>query len=135
MSDLQTAYQQAIYEVYNDRQTIQLRIGEYSPQLNRLLEKYNCTTWTIITAFNPYSQRLSESENSQRHQSLIEFLQPLQLTIIDALGRDKSGSWTPEKSFFILGIDRLKAIDIGRNFEQNAIVYGELGKPPKLQWL
>lgn len=135
MIDLPTAYQQAIYEVYHDGQIIQLHIGEYSRQLDRLLKKHNCTTWTIITAFNPYSKCLSEAENQQRHQSLIKFLQPLQLTIIDALGRDKSGIWTPEKSLFILGIDRLKAIAIGQNFEQNAIVYGELGKPPELQWL
>ena len=134
MTDLQTAYQQAIYEVYPE-QTIRLRIGEYSPQLNRLLKKYNCATWTIITAFNPHSKCLSELENEQRHQSLIEFLQPLQLTTIDALGRDEGGSWTPEKSLFILGIDRPQAKNIGRKFEQNAIVYGELGKPPELQWL
>ncbi|MBE9048013.1 DUF3293 domain-containing protein [Pleurocapsales cyanobacterium LEGE 10410] len=135
MSDLKTAYQQAIYEVYPDKQIIQLRIGQYSPQLNQLLKKYNCNTWAIITAFNPHSQCLTELENNQRHQSLIESLQPLQLTIIDALGRDDSGSWTPEKSLLILGIDRSQASDIGRNFEQKAIVYGELDRPPELQWL
>ena len=135
IANLQTAYQQTIYEVYYGQQTIQLHIGEYNPQLDRLLQRHSCTTGALITSSNPYSRCLSETENQQRHQSLIEFLQPLQLTLINALGKSKNGDWTPEQSLLIVGIDLIQAIVVGRNFEQNAIVYGELGKPPELQWL
>lgn len=135
IASLQTAYQQAIYEVYYDREKIQLRIGKNNPQLERLLKDCHCTTWALITAFNPYSQCLSEIENLQRHQSLIEYLQPLQFTMFDALGKDDNGDWIPEKSIIIVGINLTQAREIGLRFEQNAIVYGELGKPPELQWL
>jgi hypothetical protein len=92
-------------------------------------------SWALITASNPYSQILAELENQQRHQKLKEHLQELQYPWLEALGRDQTGTWTPEPSFWILGIERSQAIAIGRQFEQNAIVYGELHQPAELQWL
>ncbi|MDJ0594896.1 MAG: DUF3293 domain-containing protein [Pleurocapsa sp. MO_226.B13] len=135
ITSLQTAYQKAIYEVYYGKETIKLEIGKYNPRLGRLLEESNCTSWALITAFNPYSQPRSPTENQQRHQSLIEHLQSLPFILIDALGKDPNGDWTPETSVLIVGIKLIQAKEIGRKFAQNAIVYGELGKPPELQWL
>ena len=135
IASLHSAYQQTVYEVYCDRQTIKLYIGKYNLQLERLLKNYNAKTWSLITAFNPYSQCLPQAENLQRHQALIEYLQPLPFTIVDACGKDKRGDWIPETSLFIIGISLSQARKTGLKFEQNAIVYGELGKPAELQWL
>jgi hypothetical protein len=65
----------------------------------------------------------------------MEHLLELKLPCLAAVGRDHRGIWTPEQSFWILGIERLEVIAIGRQFEQNAIVYGELHQPAELQWL
>ena len=135
IANLHIAYQQAVYEAHCDRDKIKLYIGKRNPKLERLLKSLQAKTWALITASNPYSQCLSESENLQRHQELIEYLQPLSYSIFDAWGKDQLGDWTPEKSVLIIGIDSLQAKTIGRRFEQNAIVYGELGKPAQLQWL
>ncbi len=166
---LQTAYEQAIYEVYYGQETIKIYIGEYCRPLDYLIAKcdypkgllkdivlkdtpsdiplwYTAShiasrslterpTWALITAANPYSKPLSELENQQRQQKLIEYLQELPWSWLDAVGKDRSGVWTPEPSLLILGIDRFEAIAVGRKFEQNALVYGELNQPAELQWL
>ncbi|MGD1918886.1 MAG: DUF3293 domain-containing protein [Pleurocapsa sp.] len=162
IANLHQAYLEAVYEVYycfrySDRnkayakrglestdvasqrreclQTIRLFIDRFNPELDLILKKYNCTTWTLITAFNPYSQHLSAAENLLRHQSLIEYLEPLNLNILNAVGRDKDGIWTPEQSIFVMEIELENAIAIGNKFQQNAIVFGELGTLGKLLWL
>ncbi|PSB11125.1 hypothetical protein C7B62_06760 [Pleurocapsa sp. CCALA 161] len=140
---LQTAYEQAIYEVYYGQETIKIYIGEYCRPLDYLIAKCdyaprsltNRPTWALITAANPYSKPLSELENQQRQQKLIEYLQELPWSWLDAVGKDRTGVWTPEPSLLILGIDRFEAIAIGQKFEQNALVYGELNQPAELQWL
>jgi len=135
IASLKVVYQQAIYQAYIDGETISLSIGEYNSQLNKLLKKHNCDNWAFITAANPYSQPLSESENQQRHQQLIEATKSSQLTTYAAVGKDKTGAWTPETSLVILGIDRPSAIALGNLFEQNAIVWGTVNRAPELIWL
>jgi hypothetical protein len=136
MTALKKAYQQAIYEVYSGQVTIQIKIGEACPTLDSLIaESDRFPSWALITAFNPYSQLLSELENQQRHHQLIEHLKQLQLPWLEAVGKDPQGIWTPEPSLLILGIERFEAIAIGQRFEQNAIVYGELNQSAELLWL
>ncbi|NJK54691.1 MAG: DUF3293 domain-containing protein [Pleurocapsa sp. SU_5_0] len=132
---LTMAYEQAIYEVYYGQETIKIYIGEYCRSLDYLIAKCDYPAWALITAANPYSQPLSELENQQRQQKLIEYLQELPWSWLDALGKDRTGVWTPEPSLLLLGIDRIEAIAVGRKFEQNALVYGELNQPAELQWL
>ncbi|MCC0177212.1 DUF3293 domain-containing protein [Waterburya agarophytonicola K14] len=135
IDDLHQAYQDAVYEVYYNQKIIRLSIDCHNRELDFILEEYNCTTWALITAYNPYSQSLSAAENKQRDQSLIELLRWQSLAFLDAVGKDRDGVWLPEKSVFILGIEEDKAIAIGHRFQQNAIVFGELSKPPQLIWL
>lgn len=135
IAELDRAYQEAIYEVDCDGQIIVLGIGKHNKQLARLLRDRNCTNWALITAYNPYSQCLSVAENQQRHQKLLDDIQSRQLSILPAMGKDPTGEWTPEASVLILDISLTEAIEIGRLFEQNAIVYGSWKQSPQLQWL
>ena len=135
IASLQTAYEQAIYEVYNGEDTIRLSIGECCPELDRIISTEDCPGWAVITACNPYSQCLSEAENRQRHQKLLKYLSGLQFTSLSAVGKDKYDVWTPEQSLLIFGLNRPQAIAIGRKFQQNAIVYGELNQPAELLWV
>lgn len=135
IKNLQTAYEEAIYEVYADHHQIQLKIGEICSELDDLMLKSDRSSWALITAFNPYSQCLTPELNHQRHQELKQHLQGLSLELLPAVGKDPDGVWTPEKSILILGITSSKAIAIGHQFEQNAVVYGELYQPTQLLWL
>ena len=134
IASLQTAYKQAIYEVYNGEDTIELFIGECCPELDCIIPT-ECFSWALITACNPYSQRLSEVENRQRHQKLLEYLSGLQFTSLAGIGKDRNNVWTPEQSLLVFGLNRQGAIAIGRKFQQNAIVYGELHQPVELLWV
>ena len=134
IASLQTAYEQAIYEVYDGENKIELSIGEHALELERIIPtKYS--SWALITAYNPYSQLLSEAENWQRHQKLLDYLSSQQLTSLAALGKDRKDIWIPEPSLLIFGLNRTEAIAIGRKFQQNAIVYGELHQPVELLWV
>ena len=134
IASLQTAYEQAVYEVYDGKNTIELSIGEHCPELDRIIPT-EYSSWALITAYNPYSQYLSEGENRQRHQKLLDRLSDLQLTSLAAVGKDRKNIWTAEPSLLIFGLNRHDAIAIGREFQQNAIVYGELHQPVELLWI
>lgn len=88
------------------------------------LRKNSLTTWAFITAENPYSQSLSESENKVRNMQLIEELKNLNLAYIEGRGIPIEEDWTPENSFLVLDISRAKAIEFAEKFEQNAILFG-----------
>ena len=135
IASLQTAYEEAVYEVYNGEDTIELSVGKYCPELDRIFPAEDCPGWALITACNPYSRCLSEAENRQRHQKLLEYLSGLQYTSLAAVGKDKNNVWTPEQSLLIFWLNRPQAIAIGRQFQQNAIVYGELHQPVELLWV
>ena len=132
---LTKAYRETIYEIEDHGETIQLYIGQSNRQIDRLLTKANHTGWAIITAFNPYSQCLSESENRERHQNLLEYVRSLKLKAIAGINKDPSGDWVPEISLMVIGIERQQAIAIGQKYQQNAVVFGELGQPPELLWI
>lgn len=135
IADLNQVYSDAVYEVYNNRHTIPLFVDRPNPQLDKILEKHHGTTWALITAYNPYSQCLSASENEQRQQKLIELVKAEKLTFLNGVGKDKNDLWTPEPSIFIVGIKLEKAIAMGKRFEQNAIIFGESDKKSQLLWL
>ncbi|MEL6496379.1 MAG: DUF3293 domain-containing protein [Cyanobacteria bacterium J06623_7] len=131
----QTVYEQALYEVYSEEQTIQLAIGQNSPALDRLIAIAACSCWALITAYNPRSQCLSEAVNQQHQYELQEYLLRRSLISLPAIGKDPKGVWMPEPSRLILGIESTQTTSIGRRFQQNAIVYGEIGQPAKLLWI
>ena len=134
LTALDAAYRQAIYEVFSEKGVIQLRVNVTNFVLNELLQQYEQTTWALITAYNPYSEPLSIQENQKRNEALTTEMKPIYINLLSAVGRDESGEWLPEESLFVMGINRGDAIEIGKKYCQNAILYGEIGKPPELLW-
>jgi len=74
----------------------------------------------MITAANPYSQKLPESENEIRNQQLLEDLLLHVDEVLPAIGRDPLGSWM-EKGWVLRVRDVNQLIDLAKQFEQNAI--------------
>ncbi|MEO0769469.1 MAG: DUF3293 domain-containing protein [Cyanobacteria bacterium J06649_4] len=135
LAALETAYQQALYEVYADAQTITIQVNVHSKALTQLLQQCQETDWTLVTAYNPYSQQLSSAENQENSLLLETAIQRLNLPYLPAVGRDSAGVWPPEVSWFAMGIDRQAAIALGKQFSQNAILYGTSATLPQLVWL
>ncbi len=116
------------FKVYHP--SIAIRIGERNIELDKLLQEHQALTWAYITAYNPFSQPLTEVENDSRHEQLMSHLKNYILFEGEGVGENKT--WKPEKSFLIVGIGKKDAKEIGKKFGQNAIVFGMIAAPAEL---
>jgi len=130
---LRDAYLATIYEVKH--LGLQLRIGEENRDLEEFLIDNNVFSWAFISAWNPFSQLLSPSKNEKRHTLLMDFAKNKQWVFAEGFGVPRNKDWAAEQSLFILDISKIEAIDLGKQFDQNAIVVGRLGKGPELIFL
>jgi hypothetical protein len=102
---------------------IRIRIGE-DPHVD-------ASSWAFVTAENPRSEPDSAERNAARMRALENDLRGYRT--LRGRGEPAAGStWKAEESFLVLGIDRAAAIALGRKYGQNAIVFGERGRPAEL---
>lgn len=128
MNTLIEAYKNSKYEIFET--SIIIEIGIINQQLDDLLLKHNSNEWAFITAYNPYSQVLTDEENEIRHSDL-KVLTKNYVTY-EGHGVGEDITWKPELSLFIIGISKDDALKIGYKFDQNAIVYGKIEFAPEL---
>ena len=131
MNPLIAAYKNTRYHVFNTGITI--CIDENNILLDALLSKQDAKSWAYITAYNPFSQTLTDEANDARHRLLLQSVAAF--SSFEGEGKGADESWPPEKSLLILGISKEQAIAIGNEYEQNAIVYGEAGQTAQLLML
>ena len=124
------AYRKADYVVFADRQLV-LRVGEPNPELDELIGAEGASTAAFITAANPRGEKRSDTENGVANAALQSFVSAAGYPHFWGEGRDPFGSWA-EPSFLVIGIYRANAEALGQLFEQNAIVFCELGRAPEL---
>jgi uncharacterized protein DUF3293 len=124
------AYTKADYVVFSDRQVV-LRVGKKNEQLDELIKAEGATTAAFITAANPRGEKRAEKENGVANAALQSFVQAAGYPHFWGEGRDPFGSWS-EPSFLVIGIYRANAEALGQLFEQNAIVFCEVGRAPEL---
>ena len=129
--DLLRSYKLANYHVDASPSFI-LKIDIHSPELESIYKTSHKHTAAFITAFNPYSQELSNQENKDRNHKLEELIQSLDFDYIHGEGKCGDGDWDGEKSFLIFGISEKQASEIGKEFEQNAIVWCDKDAIPQL---
>lgn len=123
---LLAAYRQTRFCVDTAQGRIVIRVGEPCAELDALLRGTGCERWAYITACNPGSVRLSDEENEARQRELEAAVRELGHSMLPGEGIGDDGTWPPEPSILVLGIDRAAAIQLGRRFGQWAIVGGEL---------
>ena len=124
------AYRSAEYVVFADT-TIVVRVGEPSAQLDALIGAEGAKSAAFVTAANPRGERRADVENGVANAALQNFVAAAGYPHYWGEGRDPRGSWS-EPSFLVIGIYRANAEALGSLFEQNAIVYCELGRAPEL---
>ena len=129
--ELLDSYTEANYHVYANPSFI-LKIGHSSKELRKLLTDLNVKFAAFITAFNPYSIELELIENKLRNKNLEEKIKSMQLHYIKGDGRCRKSNEVGEEGFLIFGITRDEASLLGKQSEQNAIVYCEVSSIPDL---
>ena len=130
--DLWHAYEQTQFYVRECAPELCIRIGSHHEQLDEMLLENNCDTWSYITASNPASELLSGAQNAGRNRELVELLRSQDLVFYRGEGIGSDPTWPAEASFLILGISREAAMQLGRQFGQNAIVCGKRDGPAEL---
>jgi len=92
--------------------------------------RVNCSAF--ITAYNPRGRRAAAPRNAQRQEALLAELSRRKLVAIRGIGQHPTNKWPGEPSFLVLGLTRRAARALGRQFEQNAILWSGLDAVPKL---
>lgn len=120
--DLIQAYLESCFHVREDKPFV-IRIGELSTQLETLHHLKKVKSSCFITPCNPESAQLSQVANSKRLSEFREdkLLQGLEL--VNGLGQHPTNSWEGEESYLVLGITLEKAKEVGRKYDQNAILW------------
>jgi hypothetical protein len=138
MSKYQEIYQDAHYLVLLPSDSgidieVSFRINQQNPQIDKLMVLHGKQTACFITASNPKGERIDEKENLRLMQELESIVQQKQLPYYFGQGGDSKGAWI-EKSLLIVGIDSDEADKLAHQYEQNAVVWFELGSAPQLRW-
>lgn len=116
------AYRETEYRVRCDPPLI-LHVGQASDALLSLFTSHGVDSAAFITACNPYSQIIDAAANLDRQNKLAAELSRRGLHFFPGVGQHPSNSWPGEAGFLTLGLYRQAAIRLGKDFEQNAIIY------------
>jgi hypothetical protein len=121
-SDLIMAYETTDFRVLEPRE-FTLRVGQRSAELHELYVELGVTCAGYLTAWNPFSKEALELENEYAQRQLLRRLSLEGFPALNALGINPSGGWQGEDSVFVPGLDLERAISLGNEFGQNAIVW------------
>lgn len=130
------AYSTAEYHLLLDRDYV-VRIGLFDRNVQEALQR-ECNLrreWAIITPCNPRSVRAREELNLFYCNELRYELEQGGGEWFKALNRDPDGLWPDEPGFLVVDADRPWLMDLGRRFQQNALVAAKLHEAPRLIWL
>lgn len=132
--EFEEAYKATDFVVEDGSTELVIWIGQRNTNLDNFLADRKIEMWAFITAFNPRSKLLTDEENAARHSELLAVIEIGGYEFLVGYGRSSVGDWPPENSLFILNIDRDDASEIGKRFDQNAIVAGRFGEDTELVW-
>ena len=80
--------------------------------------------WAYITAWNPRSVPQTEAVNRKKQSELEMRLNSMGIRCIFCAASDSTQAWPDEEGVLALGLEREAALELGREFDQNAILVG-----------
>ena len=125
------AYQQTEYRVQGSVPAI-LHVGVRSAQLALLHQLHQTHCSAFVTACNPLGELVDAAVNAQRQEALAAEISRQGHVAMAGIGQHPTGTWPPEPSFLVLGLTRTAALQLGRQFEQNAILWADADAIPQL---
>lgn len=132
--DKLAAYAATRYMVSWPGQSFDLWIGRPSDALRALYARTGAASALFITAFNPAGSNCPDAQNEAANDRLRHELAALGLAFAEGAGEgtDETEPWPAEKSFLVLGIGRDQAMDLGRRYGQDAVVWTDADAVPAL---
>jgi hypothetical protein len=131
---LAEAYRMTTFRVLAPAGPIDIRVGQRCSQLDAVLHREGLHCWAFLTAWNPGARVLPAAENQQRHKALQHRLRALGVPVLPGSGIGDDPNWPPEDSLLAVGLDRPTAAAIAAEFDQDAIVVGDIGQRPEMLW-
>ena len=129
-ADKVRAYRASDYRIGFTDQAFFLSPGLRSAQVAQLFATHGVNYGAFITAFNPQGAPRSSAENEQSHKHLRANIESKGLRCLEGEGSEAGTDWPAEKSCFALGLGRSNAMEVGRLYSQDAIVWvGESAVP------
>ena len=128
--NLLRSYFATVYELPTDNGLLRVSMdGELVHDVSALpgILRRDCA---ILTAYNPRSMLLPRRVNDVRHQVMRDLLILGCYRVEHCVGYDEEpeGVWR-EPAWLVHGIDREEAINFGRAFRQNTIIYCREARP------
>ncbi len=123
-------YRKAVYTIPEFETDI--TIDRKNPELDKALKAQKIKCWAFITADNPQSTMRSSAENTRAFLQLEEMVKASEHVYYDGWAKSIRNDWPPEHALFILDMSLEDALKIAAEFNQKAIVAGEVGKSAKL---
>lgn len=133
-ADLIRAYWQTRYCVFPPGQTPWiLRAGLCQSAFDLwLAETLGQSCWCVITAWNPSSEQREPALNGAANAALTAQIEAAGYLWLPAQGEPEAGDWPPEASLWVAGLGAEDACDWGRQYGQNAVLWGRLGEAAQL---
>jgi hypothetical protein len=123
---LLAAYRATDFHLDTDPPLI-LRAGQRNPDLDTLLTAQGVSGGAYLTAWNPHSRICPVAENAHAQECLIATLTATDLRWLTGRGQAWANDWPAEESLLVLGISRSGAVALARQFNQNAILWVQIG--------
>ncbi len=134
---LETAYRSARYEIdCGDGRRLKRHIDQIDAQADAVLRSCGCKrSWSIVTPCNPRSVALDTEHNHLLLLSMRAELTSVGWSYLDAVNRpgpDASNLDWIEPGFCILDQDPTLILALAAHYQQNAVVFAQLGDAPHL---
>ncbi|MBX3630497.1 MAG: DUF3293 domain-containing protein [Nitrosomonas sp.] len=125
------AYLETEYQIHGAN-PFTLRVGAACPALAELHKAHAVTNSAFVTAYNPFSTLLNETDNAARHTKLRKTLKHRGFVFFEGIGKHPANDWPGEPGFLVLGISLEAASALGNQLEQNAIIWNNTDTVPQL---
>lgn len=109
-----------------------LRINSHSPELHSLHAANDVSSSAYLTAWNPLSEAVSPDENHAAQDALLADLKTLNVSTLTGFGLDPTNEWHGEEHILAIGLSRDIAVDLGKKYKQNALVWNGPDAVPEL---
>lgn len=109
-----------------------LRVGVANDSLSALYRKLNTNCCAYITAYNPFGELRDDKNNIAYQADLEKELKQRRLTYMKGIGKHPFQNWPAEPSFLVLDLSLEASKQLGRKFDQNAILWCSADAVPQL---